>query len=708
MRSADVINSHSTGTRNTTMHGTSGDEQDLQDRLCVEAQAEFPRSYSENSAEEEHVLFIAQSFQRHFRLVYPDRKPLLLCPRNECGVKKLVTTTLRPTMPGLADLIVWQDCARFVSDFLTLQPLDEPTELPSTLRSPQTVLNSQRGTSLEYANVLCSLLLGLNYNAYCVSGYASKHLCELDRSQESCPMLGQLNQKHVPEPRDPDKNLVDNGDTYNLKMEMKLHSDFILKQENKKLEQQQQHEEPRSEPDPAPPPDPLWGLRVHFWVLVVAGSHSVERDFFIDPLSGKQFPAGHPDFLGVESVWNEFNVYINMEIWAKGFQHMVWDPEDQSQWQTVVPGTTSWKQLQTEAVRRQVMTKMSQPDKDTVPLYSYDMPLSWCTKIQITDRDLEMRWPGGFKVTHFKQAMLENFIPFFCPDGVVTRLTLYQDPKKTQVQTVKEWFQNRVDLLMETETREGITTERFKLGRSGFLTFHRFNTWLPDACPVPPDPGVIPEREMCFGPYRIDRLVHRLERGNHMIETFKKRRDFLYQRHTVFDGTRSSNADNWVEQRPILKVVEKFDRDVSKPASEDIAELAFHLAERRVEVTYHLEENTFIAAKRTFDKPAESTKTQKAGDFTKDMVSTFQVDPRVEPLQMPQLHQLLLWLLEEEQKTIRDIRNSQRSVRAMVQCRLKEQEDVRLEACPWTTTGTTQFRKKREKLSFPQFPIQLQ
>uniref|UniRef100_A0AAV2JXT9 Dynein regulatory complex subunit 7 C-terminal domain-containing protein n=1 Tax=Knipowitschia caucasica TaxID=637954 RepID=A0AAV2JXT9_KNICA len=67
---------------------------------------------------------------------------------------------------------------------------------------------------------------------------------------------------------------------------------------------------------------------------------------------------------------------------------------------------------------------------------------------------------------------------------------------------------------------------------------------------------------------------------------------------------------------------------------------------------------------------------------------------------MPQLHQLLLWLLEEEQKTIRDIRNSQRSVRAMVQCRLKEQEDVRLEACPWTTTGTTQFRKKRERLMF--------
>lgn len=60
---------------------------------------------------------------------------------------------------------------------------------PVTLRSPQTVLQSQRGSSLEYTSLLCSLLLGLNYNAYCVSGYASRQLCELDRTQEDPPLL---------------------------------------------------------------------------------------------------------------------------------------------------------------------------------------------------------------------------------------------------------------------------------------------------------------------------------------------------------------------------------------------------------------------------------------------------------------------------------------------------------------------------------------
>ncbi|XP_072300288.1 dynein regulatory complex subunit 7 [Eucyclogobius newberryi] len=637
---------------------TEGQPEDQEDFMsCVDAQPQFPSSYTENTAEEEHLLYIAQSFQRHFSLLYPERRPLLLCPKNQCGVKKLVTTTLRPSLPGQVDLCTWQECSRFVSNYLTLQPLEQPTELPRSLRSPEAVLCSQQGTSLEYAVLLCSLLLGLNYNAYCVSGYASKHLCELDRSQECCPLQDSL------------LVLQDHG--------------------------------------PAPVPDPLEGLRVHFWVLVLAGSRSVEQDFFIEPLSGSPSPTQHPHFLGVESVWNELNVYVNMQDCVSGCQELVWDPEDHTYWEPLVYGTTSRKQLHAEMLKTQGITKIGlqlDQDEEAGPGYSYDMPLSWCSMIHITDRDLEMCWPGGFKVTHFKKARMENFIPFFCPDGVVTRLTLYQDPEETQVEMLKEWFQNRVDLLMERENRAGFTTERFRPGRRRHLIFHRFNTSVPEACPAPSDPGVTPEREMCFGPYRVDGLVSRLERGNNMMETFEKRRDFLFQRHTVLGPPteskhpRDSDRTDWAEARPIVKVVEQFHRDPSKAASEDIAERVFLLSERRIEVTYHLEENTFIAAKRIFNKPNESTKTEKAGDFTKDNVSTFQVNPQAETLKLPQLHQVLLMLIKEEQKSVSQIRSSQRTVQSLVQSRAEEQEDIRLETCPWTTTGTTEAQKHRERV----------
>lgn len=75
----------------------------------------------------------------------------------------------------------------------------------------------------------------------------------------------------------------------------------------------------------------------------------------------------------------------------------------------------------------------------------------------------------------------------------------------------------------------------------------------------------------------------------------------------------------------LLKVVERFYRNRSKPASEDVAERVFLVTERRIEVTYHLEDLRFIPSKRSFIKPRDSTEQKKAGDFTPDMVSSFQV-----------------------------------------------------------------------------------
>jgi len=34
---------------------------------------------------------------RQFTDLHPDRRPLLLTPRNECGRRKFICTTLRPT-----------------------------------------------------------------------------------------------------------------------------------------------------------------------------------------------------------------------------------------------------------------------------------------------------------------------------------------------------------------------------------------------------------------------------------------------------------------------------------------------------------------------------------------------------------------------------------------------------------------------------------
>jgi len=63
----------------------------------------------------------------------------------------------------------------------------------------------------------------------------------------------------------------------------------------------------------------LYGQRVHSWVLVLAGKRDVPAAFFIDPSTARHQPtdadpvSGNAEYLGVESVWNHQNYYVNMQ-----------------------------------------------------------------------------------------------------------------------------------------------------------------------------------------------------------------------------------------------------------------------------------------------------------------------------------------------------------------------------------------------------------
>ena len=67
-----------------------------------------------------------------------------------------------------------------------------------------------------------------------------------------------------------------------------------------------------------PSPDPLQGQMLHCWVLVLAGKREILDNFFIDPLTGKSYGLGDESFLGVESLWNQHNYWVNMQDCSHG------------------------------------------------------------------------------------------------------------------------------------------------------------------------------------------------------------------------------------------------------------------------------------------------------------------------------------------------------------------------------------------------------
>ena len=68
-----------------------------------------------NTLKEALVLEYAANFQAQFRELYPERRPLLLCPLNEGGVRKFVCTSLRPAPPPSRELYEAAACARFLA-----------------------------------------------------------------------------------------------------------------------------------------------------------------------------------------------------------------------------------------------------------------------------------------------------------------------------------------------------------------------------------------------------------------------------------------------------------------------------------------------------------------------------------------------------------------------------------------------------------------
>ncbi|XP_037836960.1 dynein regulatory complex subunit 7 isoform X1 [Kryptolebias marmoratus] len=652
----------------------SEEEEEEEEELCdvedSDPQELHPPSYRINSSREIRLLAIAENFQRQYSLLHPDRKPLLLCPLNECGVRKFVSTTLRPTTTSHCDLLTWQGCASFVSDFLLLEPLDPPTELPSQMLSSTSVLLSQKGNSFEFSSLLCSLLLGINYDSYCVSGYAVRETCLQDQSLQLCPLLDSEDERVQSEVPDQEKQTEKK---YTVKRPRELRSRFLIQQEKKKKQEAEaalaHKKKLQEESEFQPPDDFLRGLRVHCWVLVLSGSRGVKENFFIDPLTGNSYPTDSADFLGIEGVWNHLNYFVNMQDCSAGCAGVVFDLEDSKLWEPVLFGATS---------RKKLMLHVLDQNHEKPPRV-FEMPRSWVSYISISEKDLEMLYPGGRKVTRYRKAKLEKFSPCLNADGLVTRLTTYRDLHCSEVATVKEWYKYRNDSLEEKEINqlENITSERFSPGRLFHLLSHRWKSLRSGT-----------ERQMEFGRGRKDGLLRTVLSPREMLAFFEGREDFLYYQHVYFDQVDPSERNHCkpgLENLHILKVLERFHRNPSKPANKDVAERLFLVPQGQMELTYHLMEHRFIPSKTFLMKP------QTGLNFTTDMVSIFQVDQTEKPPQFLSLLRMLHAMMIEEDKLAVNIEESIKEIATVVAHREQEDQQVDL----WTPSRSAPLTRSK-------------
>lgn len=294
-----------------------------------------PETYRVNSTKEELCYEYIRSFTEQFSGIHKNRKTPFMVADNEYGVKKFVCSTVRPTQLPIPELYDLYECASFLAGYIIYEPLDPQTEVPKHLFSPTATLDSNTGDSFDLATLLCSLLLGAGYDAYVVCGYAPRFITLRDQSNTKCPIATDLNENKINSESSAasasSEAKTDSEDDSGEDRTSYVPPDNSVKSSKFLLEKAEQKRIAGLDTFQLWIPDPdldekammeaekaadaaAHRKRVHAWVYVNAGSREMKESLFIEPTTGRAYSMAVSPYMGVESVWNHHNFWVNLQV----------------------------------------------------------------------------------------------------------------------------------------------------------------------------------------------------------------------------------------------------------------------------------------------------------------------------------------------------------------------------------------------------------
>mmetsp|Transcript_9290 Transcript_9290/g.29558 ORF Transcript_9290/g.29558 Transcript_9290/m.29558 type:complete len:853 (-) Transcript_9290:431-2989(-) len=565
-------------------------------RFIAETHNPSPR-YTSNSPKEELLLEHVREFEEQFVNVYGNRF-LFLCPPNEYGVPKFLATTIRPTHLPYKELYEYRPCAQFLANFFNYEELNPPDRYPSVMPAPASVLKWQAGDCFDLSIAACSLLIGVGYDAYCVSGFAPRFITTRNEARSACPHLEWDNEdtKDQSEPEEEDFTIPKKPPLRSVYEEAKKAAEAA---DRERMEEEEMKSD--SEDDPSSDEDEFENRRIHCWVLVRKGSREVAEDLYIEPTTGRIYTVARCPYLKIDLIWNHRNLWVNMQVCSASqvqldlynsryFEYVMLDPEAGG-----AEGGTSLFAEEDKGVG--AAPDEGEGGRAEQAAQILDMPPAWSDRPDITREAFHARCYQGEKTIFYHKCKVEQYAPYTQDDGLVQRITLYKDVRRQIPLEIREKFKHRRDKLRERRRRpmQNETVERFDPGRPSSST---------SACG-----GALKEfreigaqsRELVFYNSRLDGLVRCVELiGWKTFEHFEDRDDRLIYHSVTLDpslnsshrGTQKFKDTYSVESMgevPIRKMTQKYARNPATPPDEDFHKICYFLAEGKIRVDFHRE-----------------------------------------------------------------------------------------------------------------------
>ncbi|XP_018906017.2 dynein regulatory complex subunit 7 [Bemisia tabaci] len=636
----------------------------------------YPETYYSNKKKENVLIWLANKFSKICLAADSQQRPILLTAENECKIQKMVCTTIRPTKIRYPEFYRWQGCAQFIADNIDYEPLEKPVMFPEYIRSPDTVLSRQKANCFELAILLVSCLIGSGYDAYVVSGYATREVCINDQTRTKCPYIPQKEtrkeetvqrkeNKYIPKPP-PDFS----SKFQKMMKERELKRIADLEKENREREKRRIAELEKI------PPDDIHGYRRHGWALVLSGARGIQEPFYIEPSTGVRFSTNDPQYLRVDSIWNSCNYWFHL---AK-INPCHFDLDDTNKWKRFI-NENPWQEYGEDDESHNL------DYNDTILARKHmDVLSSWVKPLEISCKRYQERYPNGAKKIYFYKAKCQLYAPYVLDSGLIQSIDIYEDFECNTKKYKYELFENRYDCLykIETDIQTGDVVEYFMKGRSDSLEQYRYRNNNSNSSS---ELMLQFYHTACYdGLYRITLNI------TSMTMEYLNREDLLRYKYCEF----KTNEEN-KQKRAILSIKEMFDKKSKNELDGSIAMRGFDLKNDRIQIRYHHSAGQLVSSAKTFQKMLVPDSNEIT--FQPDMCIGYEFDPASKTHE--DLHALFLKLLNIERQTIANVKNSFEEVDKFLAAREKERIAPKLKVSifdPLRNERINQEMKKKEEV----------
>ena len=481
--------------------------------------------------------------------------------------------------------------------------------------------------------------------------------------------------------------------------------------------------------------DPAWdefgGLRVHAWVLVVAGKRDVPETFFIEPTTGHALSPLDPAYLGVEAAWNSRNFWVNMQPCTNGLGDMQYDMGDTSCWEYVFPDegqSATGVAITTGGDVAEARRLAQQQGEIPGATGLLDLPPSWVLPLSLTPKEFETRCPRGRRTFVDGCTQVEVYAPYLREDGLVRLASEFSDADMMTLVQETFTYAHRKDHLVRKVEKAPIGDKVGTVVEYTYLPGHPQNL----RCMRVRQPTYSRLHEgttteyIYYSAARADGLEQRESAHAHVKEWYKDREDSLrYRQVSFFSEMRSpssrrrssvavarrrssnfggggggrgsmsgglSSSDRKQDGTEVDFIVERYDRHPGVPAAENAREITYF--DDLIQVEFHREKGSIAGDLRDFFKPQLDEKQHKP-PITKDMVQSFAADPLQRPDRNFELQSMLDRYLVAEAKCKAAVADSRAECSAIAKHLRTCENRVELSISFYDTTRNEHIKERR-------------